>query len=239
MHPFLLAFQLLTIIPISHTFIATDKQVGYSCLFYPMIGLLIGGCLVALATLLASIPFQIQASLILILWVIISGGLHLDGLADCADAWVGGFANKQRSLTIMKDPRSGPIAIAVLVLLLLLKWTLISHLLEQQFLTPLILAPMLARLAILILMLSTNYIRSGGMAETLVKHLPKPASYCLSLIGLLVGAYYLGIIAIGFMLLILFIIRDQANRRLGGTTGDVYGAAVELVEAGVLLGAIV
>lgn len=51
--------------------------------------------------------------------MLITGGLHLDGLADTADAWVGGQGDRDRTLAIMKDPRSGPIAIAVIVLLLL------------------------------------------------------------------------------------------------------------------------
>lgn len=239
MNSFLLAFQLLTIIPIKHSFIASDKQLGYSSLFYPVIGLLLGGTLATSALLLNAIPIQIQAALILILWVVLTGGLHLDGLADCADAWVGGLTSKQRSLDIMKDPAAGPIAVVVLVLILLLKWSMLCFILEQRALTVLILSPMLGRLAILLLMLSTQYIRSGGMAEKLVTNLPKSSVSTLSLISLLIGLYYLGIIAIGIMLFILFIIRYQAIKRLGGVTGDVYGAAVELVEVGILLGAII
>ena len=188
--------------------------------------------------MLTGIPQQIQAIVILMLWVLLTGGLHLDGLADCADAWVGGLDNRQRSLEIMKDPASGPIAVTVLVLVLLLKWAIISALIEKQELFMLLLAPMLGRLAILLLMLSTNYIRTGGMAEKMVINLPKSAASLLSLVCLLAGIYYLGLLAICFMIFTLLIIRYQANRRLGGVTGDVYGAAVELAEVTVLLGAI-
>lgn len=237
MNSFLLALQLLTIIPITHTFIASDKQLGCSCLFYPVIGLLIGGGLAVISSLIINLPVNIQAAIVLMLWVLLTGGLHLDGLADCADAWVGGFASKQRSLEIMKDPAAGPIAVVILVLVLLLKWTLISYILEQKSLYILILTPMLGRLAILLLMLSTSYIRSAGMAEKLIANLPQPAVSFLSLTGLLLGFFYLGILPISIMLIILFIIRYQAKKRLGGVTGDVYGAAVELVEVSVLLGA--
>jgi len=239
MNSFLIAFQLLTIIPITHSFTANNKQLGYSSLYYPVIGLFIGGILFISASLLGNISIQIQSVLILMLWVLLTGGLHLDGLADCADAWVGGLSNKQRSLEIMKDPASGPIAVVILGLLLLLKWSIINTILQQQVLFILFLAPMLGRLAILLLMQSTPYIRSGGMAEILVANLPKSAANILSIISLLVGVYYLGLLAISFMLVMLFIIRHQAIKRLGGVTGDVYGAAVELVEASVLLGAII
>ena len=238
MNSFLLAIQLLTIIPISHSFVASNKQLGFSCLFFPVIGLFIGSLLAFFALLLNDTPLQIQATLILSLWVLLTGGLHLDGLADCSDAWVGGFTSKQRSLDIMKDPAAGPIAVVILVLLLLLKWSIICFILEQQSLLILILAPILGRLAILILMLSTKYIRSGGIAEKLVANLPREKAITLSFITLLTGIYYLNFLAISFMLITLFIIRYYANKRLGGTTGDVYGAAVELVEVSILLGAI-
>jgi len=238
MNSFFIALQLLTIIPISHNYTATDKQLGYSSLFYPVIGLLLGCLLAVSASLISALPVQIAATLILILWVLFTGGLHLDGLADCADAWVGGFASKQRSLEIMKDPASGPIAVVILVLVLLLKWSIINTILQQQSYYILLLTPMLGRLAILLLMQSTNYIRSSGMAEKLVSNLPGTAIKILSLICLLTGFYSLGIWAIVFMLAVLLIIAYQAKKRLGGVTGDVYGAAVELVEVSVLLGAI-
>ncbi len=239
MNSFLLAFQLLTIIPINYTFVANDKQLGYSSLFYPVVGFFIGGSLVTTALLLTTIPIQVQAALILMLWVLLTGGLHLDGLADCADSWVGGLASQQRSLEIMKDPASGPIAVVTLILVLLLKWTLISYLLEQKDFYILFITPMLGRLSILLLMLSTNYIRFAGMAAKLVNHLPRSNAYIVSLIGLVVGLYCLGIFSIIFMLLTLLLIAHQANKRLGGVTGDVYGAAVELVEVSVLLGVII
>lgn len=238
MNSFLLALQLLTIIPVTHTFIASDKQLGYSCLFYPIIGLFIGTMLVALASLVTGISVNVQAAAVLMLWVLLTGGLHLDGLADCADAWVGGFGSKQRSLDIMKDPAAGPIAVVILVLVLLLKWTLISSILEQKSLYILVLTPMLGRLAILILMLSINYIRSAGMAEKLITHLPRSVASFFCLIGAGLGFAYLGLLSMSLMLIILCLIGYQAKKRLGGVTGDVYGAAVELVEVSILLGAI-
>lgn len=235
----LLALQFLTIIPVNHSYIASDRQLGNSILFYPVIGLLIGSILALSSLLLANIPLQIQSAIILILWVLLTGGLHLDGLADCADAWVGGLGSKERSLEIMKDPTAGPIAVVVLVLLLLLKYLLISTILEQQALAALVMTPVMGRLAILILMLSTRYIRTAGLGEKLVANLPHSATKTMSLFGLILSIYYLGIIPISFMLLMLLLISYQAKKRLGGVTGDVYGAAVELVEVSVLLGMVI
>ncbi|MEO1899972.1 MAG: adenosylcobinamide-GDP ribazoletransferase, partial [Methylococcales bacterium] len=173
------------------------------------------------------------------LWVAITGGLHLDGLADCADAWVGGFGNRQRSLAIMKDPAAGPIAVLVLVLLLLLKWSLISSIIEKQALSVLLLTPLLGRLAILMLMSTSDYIRTGGLAEKLIANLPQGAVNITIFLWLLITVFFLGILALVAVFLMIFIIRRLANKRLGGVTGDVYGATVELVEVSILMSVLI
>lgn len=234
MNPFLLALQFLTIIP-THSLDVSDKQLAQSSLFYPVIGLLIGGFLVASSQLITPYSIFTQASLILILWVLLTGGLHLDGLADCADAWVGGFGDQQRSLDIMKDPASGPIAVVVLVLVLLLKWSLIISVLEQQNVNALLWTPLLGRLAILILMSTSHYVRLGGLGEKIIANLPSVEVKITILIGLLMSVFILNISSVIVMLLTIFIIRLLANKRLGGVTGDVYGATVELVEVSILL----
>ncbi|MFH4181104.1 adenosylcobinamide-GDP ribazoletransferase, partial [Acinetobacter baumannii] len=66
------------------------------------------------------------------LWIWLTGGLHLDGLADTADAWVGGFGDKQRTLQIMKDPSCGPIGVLSLVIICLLKFALVFVLIDQH-----------------------------------------------------------------------------------------------------------
>lgn len=112
--PLLIALQFLTRLPVRLLGMPAPEQVGRSLLWYPLVGLLLGGLLLAAQALLSQQPAVLQAALLLTLWVALSGGLHLDGLADTADAWVGGYGDRERTLAIMKDPRSGPIAVAVL-----------------------------------------------------------------------------------------------------------------------------
>lgn len=238
MHSFLIALQFLTRVPVGLSFTADDRQLGYSVLYYPLIGLLIGGLLTILATLLVSSPAMVVAAIILATWVLVTGGLHLDGLADCADAWVGGFGDQQRSLRIMKDPASGPIAVTLLVLVLLLKWTALAALIEQNRLVPLLMAPLLGRSAILLLMLSTPYVSPQGLAQKLLKHLPETAARWVAGLAIVATATGLGWLPLLFAGLLLIWLRHIAISRLGGVTGDVYGAAVELVEAAALLGAV-
>ena len=83
--------------------------------------LVLGGFGVAVWFGLAEISHQhlLTAALVLAVWVLLTGALHLDGVADCADAWVGGFGDREKTFQILKDPRSGTHSCSVLVLVLL------------------------------------------------------------------------------------------------------------------------
>jgi len=232
---FSLALQFLTRLPLNLDITISEHRIGQSVLFYPLVGLLIGGTLLLVCYLLAGQPVALSAAIILTVWVLLTGGLHLDGLADCSDAWAGGLVSKERSLAIMKDPAAGPIAVIILILILLLKWTALqSLLLQKNELLPLLLAPFLGRLSILLLMLSTPYIRINGLGSTMQQYLPtrtaKLIVCCSLLLILLINPYTLL-----SSLILIALIRHLAIQRLQGVTGDVYGASVEMVEAMVLI----
>jgi len=233
---FALAVQFLTRVPLNIRIEFSDKRLGQSVLFYPLIGLFIGSSLALLAYFLPPHAIALNAALILSLWILITGGLHLDGLADCSDAWVGGLGDKTRSLAIMKDPAAGPIAVIVLVLLLLLKWSALQQLLSSdQALLPLLIAPFLARLSILILMLSTPYIRENGLGNAMQQHLPKQIAQLIIVIALAACAWFFSVYIVLSTLFIISWIRYLALQRIQGMTGDVYGASVEIIEAAVLV----
>jgi adenosylcobinamide-GDP ribazoletransferase len=98
--------------------------------------------------------------------VLLSGGLHLDGLADSADAWLGGFGDRERTLTIMKDPRSGPIAVVVLVLVLLLKFcALLALLATGQWRRLVDRAPLIGRSSLLAVFLTTRLCAGWGFGS--------------------------------------------------------------------------
>lgn len=233
---FALAVQFLTRIPLNVELTVSDQRLGISVLFYPLVGLLIGTILLLLTQLLPEQSFALNAGIILTTWVLLTGGLHLDGLADCSDAWAGGLGNPERSLEIMKDSAAGPIAVIILVLILLLKWTAIQSLLRvDSTLGFLLLAPFLGRLSILMLMLSTPYIRENGLGSAMQKHLPKPAAWLIVCALLLLFFWLTNIYTLLVVLMLIAGIRHLSIQRIQGVTGDVYGASVELVEALVLI----
>ncbi len=239
MLPFWIAVQFLSSLPIRLPGMPQPQELGRSLLFYPLVGLLFGAVLWTLNWALGGSPLVLHAALLLTAWVLLSGGLHLDGLADSADAWLGGFGDRERTLTIMKDPRSGPIAVVTLVLVLLLKFAALLALIEQQHSIALILVPLIGRSALLGLFLSTPYVRPGGLGQALADHLPRVAGKQVLLLSALVCvliAGFSGVFAVVLAVVGFFWLRQVMMRRLGGTTGDTAGAMLELLEVVVLVG---
>lgn len=239
MQPFLIALQFLTCLPVRLAGMPTPEHLGRSLLYYPVVGLLLGALLCGLAALLTHAPLLLQAALLLSAWVALTGALHLDGLADSADAWLGGFGDRERTLLIMKDPRSGPIAVVTLGLLLLLKFAALVALLGAQASLALLLVPVIGRAAVLGLFVCTPYVRSGGLGEALARHLPQAGAgwvLLITVLGVLVLGAGSGLLALLIAAAVLALVRNRLVARLGGTTGDTAGALLELVECAVLVG---
>jgi adenosylcobinamide-GDP ribazoletransferase len=239
MTPLLIALQFLTRWPIRLAGMPTPRQMGRSLLWYPLVGLLIGLALLVARWLLGDTPALLQAAVLLALWVGFSGGLHLDGLADSADAWAGGFGDRERTLTIMQDPRSGPIAVVVLVLLLLLKFVALATLLDAGASSvALLLVPLLGRSALLGLFLTTPYVRPGGLGQAMADNLPRTLGWRVliasALLCLLLGGAS-GSLAVAVALGLFWLLRRLMCQRIGGTTGDTAGALLEALECAVLL----
>ncbi len=236
---FWIALQFLSCLPIRLPGMPAPQELGRSLLFYPLVGLLFGAVLWGLHGLLAGTPLLLHAALLLAAWVVLSGGLHLDGLADSADAWLGGFGDRERTLEIMKDPRSGPIAVVTLGLVLLLKFTALVALIEQGGAMALVVAPLIGRSALLALFLTTRYVRAGGLGQALADHVPRQVGQQV-LVASGVACVALGGIPGGLAVLLaalLFVwLRRVMIQRLGGTTGDTAGALLELLEMAVLVG---
>lgn len=231
--PFLTALQFLTRLPVRMDGNPDDKTLGRSVLYYPLIGLLLGLVLAAMAWVLQDVPALPCAALLLVIWVAITGALHLDGLADSFDAWVGGHGERARTLAIMKDPASGPMGVAAIMLVLIVKFAALAALCEAGDRWAFVAPPLMGRTVLPLLFLTTPYVRPGGLGQALAARLPKRAA------GTIVAAISLGILAVGEMLGLMLllagaaaflVLRGAMRQRLGGTTGDTAGALVELTE---------
>ena len=234
LQPLLIALQFLTRLPIRLREIPSQQMLGYSMLYYPLVGLLIGLLLVGLNALLHNADVLLRAALLLTAWVLITGALHLDGLADSTDAWLGGHGDRDRTLAIMKDPYCGPAGVVALVVVLLIKFAALAAVVSAENTFALIAAPIIGRTALPLLFLTTTYVRANGLGSAMAAHLPrKPAIIVISTtaIALISTAGTQGLWLLLACAGVFISLRLLMIKRIGGTTGDTAGALVEIAEA--------
>lgn len=241
--PLLIALQFLTRLPVPLRGQPNEGETGRSLLYYPLVGLLIGLLLAAIAWVLADIPAMLRAAIVLVAWVLLTGALHLDGLADSADAWAGGHGDRDKTLAIMKDPRCGPVGVVALVMILLVKFAALEPIASSREWTTLILIPVLGRTALPLLFLTTPYVRPGGLGAVLAGYQRHRAGALVVLVTAIAVVAGLGAAALWLLLAsagVFLMLRSLMIKRLGGTTGDTAGALVEAIEtAGLVTAALV
>lgn len=237
MQSFLIALQFLTRLPVPA--VNWDKDsVAKSLKYYPIVGLIIGVILLGIAWLSDHVEPMLQAALILGAWVIITGGLHLDGLADCTDAWVGGLGDRERTLAIMKDPYCGPMGVISLVVVLLIQYSAIVALIGSEQMIALLYIPIIARLLPSLFFITTTYARKEGLGSAFSDNNQRTTLIAILIICSILTTLLGGLM--GLLLLVaavttFFIIRTSAVKRVGGFTGDVLGAAVVIFETSALI----
>jgi adenosylcobinamide-GDP ribazoletransferase len=232
----LVALQFLTISPAFIKRAFTPRELGRATGFFPLVGLVLGVFLLAANLLLAHIFMSgIRAALVLAFWVLLSGGLHLDGFLDTCDGLLGGSTPENR-LEIMRDERVGAFALAGGVLLLLVKY---SALLALPILSPgLWLAPVLGRWGMTAAIYFFPYARAQGLGKAMKDHTSHWEILLASLLGLAAAGLSGDLHALVACLLVAGIVWAGARftlHRIPGLTGDIYGALNELVEVAVLL----
>ena len=233
-----MAFGFMTVLPIPQRKEWSDRDFGWSAVFYPLTGALIGlGAAAALRLFSAVFAGPVAAFLALIVWILLSGGLHWDGLADCFDGF-GCSAAPERRLEIMKDSRLGTYGALGIFCSLILKWLCIWHLPENKLLIFFALTGAAARWAMLFL-LSKGLANPNGMAAMLRQHCPKRVLLYALPVPLLLAFLY-G--SFGFLYLLIglcstFVLGLIVEKKIGGINGDVLGLSIELAEIVLLLAA--
>lgn len=233
--PLRVAFAFLTRLPVRPRRMDAVTT-GRSLAWYPLVGAVIG-LLAAAAVLLAGTAGLLGGALAVAVLVVVSGALHLDGLADSADAWVGGLGDAERTLAIMKDPSCGPVGVATVVVVLLVEFAAVATLAGTGAVAALLVAGVLSRAAAPALFLTTPYLRAAGLGAALAGG-ADPTAVRLGLLAaaaasLLAGGA--GLVALIAAVATVYAVRAACLRRLGGITGDTTGAAMVLVEAVVLV----
>jgi adenosylcobinamide-GDP ribazoletransferase len=234
----LAALQFLTLLPplIRRPFSA--RELGGSTAYYPLIGALIGLLLWGVDALLASVlPVSVRSALVLALWVVISGALHLDGFLDSCDGLFGGFTPESR-LEIMRDERTGAYALTGGILLLLIKFTALNALAPELRPGVLISAPTLGRWSMTVALGAFPYAREGGLGRQIKDNTHWLQTVIATILALLVSwvaAGWIGLACVGVAGITTWIAARFTLKRIPGLTGDIYGAINETVETVILL----
>ncbi len=233
----LAAFQFLSILPLVVKRPFTPEEIGQAMGYFPLVGLVLGGILAAAKVLLDLVlPTAVSAVIVVTLWVILTRALHLDGLMDTCDGIFGGYTVERR-LDIMRDSRVGAFGVAGGVLVLLAKTAAVASL-SGQAIAP-IMAAALGRWAMSLAVVAFPYAREEGLGRAIKNHAGWKHLLMAGLIAGLVawfGGRWLGMIFAGGVVIICMALGRFFVKRLGGLTGDTYGAICELVEVCVLVG---
>jgi len=232
---FLAGLRFLTIVPISWQKESDAQFFQKSVSFFPLIGLLIGVAGGAVAVLASDIvPQSLLAAFLLLYLGAVSGFLHLDGLADTADGFFSS-RSKDQILAIMRDSRSGAMAITALVFILLFKFAALLSISPHGLAWTVLIMPVAGRSAIVLQMAFLPYARKEGGLGALFYRRSKWAlpSFSLLLVFVLASANNIGLAALLIVAIAAtgWLFGLWCLRTIGGTTGDTLGAACELTEA--------
>jgi adenosylcobinamide-GDP ribazoletransferase len=227
-----LAISFLTLLPMSIDS-AEDSDVAASMAWFPLIGLLMGIAFAIEDRVLAfPLPHAIRSAIIVLSMTMLTGAVHLDGLADTADALGAGF-DRTRALEILRDSRIGAFGAVALFFALALKLVAIETVFGRPRLAMLVLAPMLSRWAMVAVSYKLDYLRSAGAGSAMLGRGHGRNLVIASIISIpaifvffmrkVIEAYVAAMIA-------AFVLRWLYRRWLGGITGDLIGACGEIVE---------
>lgn len=236
----IVAAAFLTRLPVP--VVADGADVGRATRWFPLVGGVIGGATALLAWALRDgigLPPALIATLLAGLGAWVTGGIHLDGLADVADGF-GGGRDTDGVLRIMRDPVIGSFGATALVLVLAVKMAALAALLERGGSLPyLVVAPVIARWTIPVLAAWLPYARAeGGLGQAVTAGRTTAGLLVATLVtALIAGAALRTTVVVPWALAIATaaLLARAARRRIGGVTGDVFGASVELTETAVLM----
>lgn len=234
MKPFFAALQFLTILPVPAFLSGGEGDLKKGVPFFPLVGLFIGLLAAGFDWLVGSFLPPFAASVLVVMLLVgISGGLHMDGLADTADGFMSARP-RERILEIMRDSRTGVMATIAVVFVILLKVAVLNPIsLDLQW-KAVLLMPLAGRTAIVVMMTFLPYVRTGGGLATLFNEKRSRLNALWAAFLVFFGCWLMGGwmgIAAGLLPLVAAaIFMVYCDCKIGGFTGDTLGAVCEITE---------
>lgn len=237
MKKFLAAVRFLTIVPVPGGAGTAETDIAGSLPFFPVVGLLLGGVSAATAFGLSAVASPLVTAAVLVsALAAFSGAFHLDGLSDTADGFLSSRP-KERILEIMKDSHIGAMGTVAVVLVLVLKFAAIASTTGANLTSALFLAPLAGRCSMVALMALVPYAREEGLGKLLYRGRRRAAAAWAAAVllgGCMLAAGVRGLAPAAAAAAVVLAVAFVSKRRIGGATGDVFGAACELAETAVL-----
>jgi cobalamin 5'-phosphate synthase/cobalamin synthase len=241
MRGLLAATAFLTRLPVGRGWIFSAEEVGRAARWYPAIGALLGGLAIAARMLLAPFfPAALLAVLLVGLDALLTGALHLDGVADTADGFGGGMKPEDR-MRIMRDHAIGAYGAVALVLVIALKIAATASVVESpRAVAALLLSPTLGRWSVVALSATQPYARPAGEASrsSPARHIGRveiAIASILTVAATLAADPRRGSAALALVVFATVVWGWHCRRMIGGITGDTLGTGLEIAECLVLL----
>ena len=239
MRLFFVALQFLTRIHIVRQDSWTAEDFGRSTRFFPLVGIVLGLIyMLAAAILFNFVPVHVAASLMLIITIAATGGLHYDGFMDTMDGLLSA-RSRERMLEIMKDSRVGSYGALSAMCLLLLQWSFLRELEDTVLYMALFLMPVIGRMAMVMVIAVFPYARPQGLGKAFADMADKKTVIIAGTITIMAilpwEPVFMAIASLLAGLGFAWLFGRYGTRRLGGLTGDLYGA-IELMTETVVLG---
>ena len=237
MRSFLVALQFLTRIQLVQQTQLTVEDFGRSTRCFPLVGAVLG--FIYASTVFVTINFLQWDNLTITIWllmtVVLTGGLHYDGFMDTMDGLFSG-RSRERMLEIMRDSRVGSFGALAAMCLLLFNWSAMKDIPKLMSMTALFVMPVIGRMAMVLAIYAFPYARSEGMGKAFADMVDKKG---VSLAGVTTVLFVVpwgqsATLALILGLIFGLLLAAYAARKLGGLTGDVYGAVELLTESFVL-----
>ncbi|MCM8781986.1 MAG: adenosylcobinamide-GDP ribazoletransferase [Candidatus Omnitrophica bacterium] len=234
MKTFFIALGFLTKIPIPKKLQINDKSLAKSTIFFPLIGFFLGLILVFVNAILTFLlPDRLINLILILLLILLTGALHLDGFADTVDGFCAKTKNRKEILDIMKDSRIGAMGVIGLIILILFKYEGLNGIPMALKNSSLILMCTISRWVQVIISYFSKHAKDDGLGKTFVGNVGKTELYLATILAIAIS--FLFYFSKAIILLILISIFTWASvkyvhRKIGVVTGDTIGAISELAE---------
>lgn len=228
------AFQFLTRLYLPINVEWDTANLRRSLMWFGLVGVFIGVILAGAMTLFNRFDLipAVSAIIILIIWIFITGGMHIDGISDMADGFFS-MRDKEKTLEIMKDSHVGAFGVITIVFLLLIKFEMLKEfIIIEKNVWLLILPPTIARIAAGLVLSFYETTKKSGLGYTFHSSDPR-IFWAIGFVVTLIISSILNIkslIFIGIAILASNLMALWAKKKIGGLNGDIYGAIVETVE---------